>query len=292
VSRPFVARAAVVLAALAALAAAPAPEVPQVEPAKDVVRFGVLGDSGSGDPAQYRVGDELAAAHRYWYLDFVIMLGDNIYGRDNPAEYARKFERPYRALLDAGVPFYAALGNHDDPNQRFYRPFNMDGKRYYTFKRGSVRLYALDSNYMQPEQVAWLKKEACGANDRWKIAFFHHPIYSSARTHGSSRELRRILEPVFQECGIDVVFAGHDHTYERIKPQNGILYFVSGGAGKLRRGDLRRGALTAAGFDEGFHFMVVAIEKDKMRFSTITDKGRVVDEGEWAGRESTAEARR
>ena len=59
------------------------------------------------------------------------MLGDNLYGKERPGDYADKFERPYKTLLDAGVKFYAALGNHDDPPQRFYKPFNMNGERYY-----------------------------------------------------------------------------------------------------------------------------------------------------------------
>ncbi len=64
------------------------------------------------------------------------MLGDNMYGSESPADFVRKFERPYKPLLDAGIKFYAALGNHDEPSQRFYKPFNMDGKRFYTFKKG------------------------------------------------------------------------------------------------------------------------------------------------------------
>lgn len=273
-------------------AAAPGPDRPKDEPRedKDSVRFGVIGDSGSGDAAQFRVAEELTKAHQHWPLDFIIMLGDNIYGTEAPDEYAARFEKPYKALLDAGVPFYAALGNHDHPNQRFYRHFNMEGKRYYTFegKGASVRLFALDTNYMDPEQLGWLKKEACGSSARWKIPFFHHPIYSSGAKHGSSTELRRILEPIFEECGIDVVFAGHDHFYERVKPQNEILYFVSGGAGKLRAGNIRKGTgLTAVGFDEGYHFLVAQIADDLMRFTTLSDRGKVVDAGEWLAREAT-----
>jgi hypothetical protein len=261
--------------------------------AEPPLRFGVIGDSGSGDPAQYRVGEQLAHAHKYYPLDFVLMVGDNIYGRDSPEDYKQKFEKPYQALLEAGVPFYASLGNHDQPNQRFYKPFNMDGKRYYTLKapRQSARFFAIDSNYVEPEQLGWLHKEACGASERWKIAFFHHPLYSSARTHGSSLDLRKVLEPVFQECGIDVVLAGHDHTYERIKPQKDILYFVTGAAGKLRRGDLRHTDLTEVGFDQGYHFMVFEIQGDSMHFSAISDQGKTIDDGVWAGREAFAEAR-
>ena len=69
----------------------------------------------------------------------------------------RKFERPYKPLLDAGIKFYATLGNHDEPSQRFYKPFNMDGKRFYTFRKGDVEFFVLDSTYITPAQVTWLK---------------------------------------------------------------------------------------------------------------------------------------
>ena len=87
------------------------------------------------------------------------MLGDNIYGGERPQDFVKKFELPYKALLDAEIPFYASLGNHDDPNQRFYKPFNMDGQRYYTFEKDGVRFFALDSNYMDQDQQDWLEKE-------------------------------------------------------------------------------------------------------------------------------------
>ncbi len=109
----------------------------------------------------------------------MIILGDNIYGGSHPKDCERKFERPYKALLDASVKFYASLGNHDNPNERFYKFFNMNGSNYYTFKKGNVRFFALDSNYMDAKQLAWLQKELrdSGTSD-WKICFFHHPLYS------------------------------------------------------------------------------------------------------------------
>jgi hypothetical protein len=286
-------RGCVFTAITAAVAAFTATAVADTVP-KDTgtFRFGIIGDSGSGDAAQLRVAEHLMEAHRYHPLELVIMLGDNIYGREDPQEYAARFEKPYRSLLDAGVPFYAALGNHDHPNQRFYREFNMEGHRYYTFKAKdeSVRFFALDSNYLDPEQVGWLRQQACGASEHWKIAFFHHPIYSSGAAHGSSLELRAILEPIFEECGIDVVFSGHDHFYERIKPQHDILYFVSGAAGKLRRGNIRKSGLTAAGFDQGYHFLVAAITGDVLRFTALSDEGKVIDSGEWGGRDEDTKA--
>ena len=59
----------------------------------------------------------MAKARDAFPFEFVIMLGDNIYGSERPQDFVRKFEKPYEALLSAKVPFYASLGNHDDPTQ-------------------------------------------------------------------------------------------------------------------------------------------------------------------------------
>ena len=244
------------------------------------VRFAVIGDSGTGDANQYRVAERLAAFHKVFPFTFVLMLGDNTYGGESARDFERRFERPYKPLLDAGVKFYAALGNHDTPNQRLYKLFNMNGERYYTYKpTDGVRFFALDSNYMSPEQLQWLEKELSASGAEWKICFMHHPLYSSGGRHGSDVSLRDQLEPLFIEHGVNVVLAGHDHFYERIKPQNGIYYFVSGGAAKLRRGDIENSPLTAKGFDEGYHFMAVEIAGDEFHFQVVSDQGKTIDQG-------------
>src|SRR5438067_864669 len=183
------------------------------------VRFAVIGDNGTGEKPQYEVAEQMALFYEKVKYEFVIMLGDNIYGGNSPIDFKRKFEDPYKKLLDTGVKFYASLGNHDNPNQRFYKPFNMDGKRYYDYRRGNVALFALDSNYMDREQLAWLRKEISGSDAQWKICYFHHPLYSDSKAHGSDTDLRKILEPMFMQNGVRVVFSGHEHTYERVKPQ-------------------------------------------------------------------------
>ena len=245
------------------------------------VRFAILGDAGTGGSAQRRVARRLAATHAIYPFEFVLMLGDNLYGSEDSADYAKKFETPYKPLLDAGVKFYAALGNHDDPSQAFYKPFNMDGKRYYSFKapNGSVRFFALDSNYMQQEQLTWLEKELAASGSDWKIAFFHHPLYSSGERHGSDEKLREQLEPLFVKHGMDMVFTGHEHFYERLKPQKNIHYIISGSAAKLRRGNIGDSGLTAKGYDQGYTFVIVEIAGDDMHFQTLTDRGETVDSG-------------
>jgi 3',5'-cyclic AMP phosphodiesterase CpdA len=249
---------------------------------KDSVRFAVLGDTGTGGSAQQRIADRLAATHTAFPFGFVIMLGDNLYGSERKSDYQEKFEIPYKPLLDAGVKFYASLGNHDDPEQRLYKPFNMNGERYYTFKPSplaDVRFFALDSNYMDRKQLDWLEKELSASGSEWKVPFFHHPIYSSGGRHGSDVVLREQLEPLFVKYGVQVVFTGHEHFYERIKPQKGITYIISGAAAKLRRGDIERSTLTAKGYDQGYTFMIAEVDGDQLHYQAITDRGQTVDSG-------------
>lgn len=246
------------------------------------VRLLVIGDSGTGGRQQRDVADQIVAWRQAFPFDTAIMLGDNIYGRDRPADFVRKFEQPYKALLDAGVSFHASLGNHDRPTQRNYAPFNMGGERYYTFTRGRVRFFAMDTTLMDRAQIDWLSRELAKSPEEWKICYGHHPLYSSGERHGSEMALRKAVEPLFIEHGVNVVFAGHDHFYERITPQHGILHFVCGGAAKLRRGNIRRGRMTAAGFDQDRSFMLVEFGRDEMFFQAISRTGQTVDEGKFA----------
>jgi 3',5'-cyclic AMP phosphodiesterase CpdA len=244
------------------------------------VRMAAIGDMGTGDKSQYDVSQRMAEAHTTFPFDFVIMLGDNIYGSSTPRDFEMKFSIPYRLLLDAGVKFYASLGNHDNNNERFYAPYNMNGSAYYTFKKGNVRFFALNSNYMDPTQLAWLENELKNAGDAdWKVCYFHHPLYSSGKTHGSSLDLRAVLEPLFIKYHVDAVFAGHDHIYERVKPQNGIYYFTEGSSGELRPGDLKQTTLTAKGFDTDNAFLLVEFAGTEMSFQAISRTGVTVDSG-------------
>lgn len=244
------------------------------------LRLAVIGDSGTGGSAQYQIGQQLVRFHQTFPFEMVLMLGDNLYGGESARDFQKKFERPYKLLLDGSVKFYAALGNHDDPNQRSYKSFNMNGRRYYTFRpKEGIRFFALDSNYMDRDQLEWLEQQLRVSGSEWKICFFHHPLYSSGEKHGSAVELRRVLEPLFIKYGVNVVFAGHEHFYERIKPQNGIYYFISGAAGKLRKGNIARDDLLAKGFDTDLHFMLVEIAGDQMYFQTISRTGQTVDSG-------------
>ena len=246
------------------------------------VKFAVIGDTGTGDDHQLAIAKQLTASRAQFPFDFAIMMGDNLYGGNSAKDYDRKFALPYKPLLDGGVKFYASLGNHDDPSERFYKPFNMNGERYYTFQPGTrsgVRFFALDSNYMDDKQLKWLDDHLATSGSDWKICFFHHPPYSSGEAHGSDTTLRNQIEPVFVKYGVNVVFTGHEHFYERIQPQKGIAYFIAGSSAKLREGNIGASDLEAKGFDQGYTFMLVEINGDDMYYQTISETGKTIDSG-------------
>ena len=248
----------------------------------DTLKFAVIGDNGTGEKPEYEIGAQMLNWYDRFQFPIVLMMGDNIYGSDRPQDYIKKFEAPYKGLLDKGVKFYATLGNHDSREQRYYKHFNMDGKLYYTFKAPNedVRFFALETTYMDPDQMKWLEDELKKSNEKWKIVFFHHPLYSSARTHGSQVKLRAVLEPLFIQYNVSLVLNGHDHTYERIRPQSEIHYFVEGSSGQLRSGDLRKGSpLTAFGNDTDQTFILMEIEGDNLTFNAINRTGAVIDSG-------------
>ena len=243
------------------------------------LRFAVIGDSGTGRSPQFEVAQEMEAYRRIVNFSFVIMLGDNIYGGHSPRDFVKKFEEPYKPLLDAGVKFYASLGNHDSLSEREYNLFNMGGERYYSFKKNDVAFFVLDSSYMDPVQLGWLEKQLRESNAAWKICYFHHPLYSDGKFHGPDLDLRSVLAPLFQKYQVNVVLSGHEHVYERLKPQNNIYYFVLGNSGQLRFNNLRLSSQMEAGFDTDRDFMLVEVEGDDFYFQTITESGATIDSG-------------
>ncbi|HLK64803.1 MAG TPA: metallophosphoesterase [Bryobacteraceae bacterium] len=243
------------------------------------VRLALVGDTGTGEPHQFDVARQMVKARETFPFDSVLMMGDNIYGGQHSVDFRRKFEDPYRALLESSVNFYASLGNHDDPNQRLYKPFHMDGKRYYNFKLGNAEFFALDSNYMDRTQLDWVEKQLSGSSAAWKICYFHHPLYSHGRDHGPDTDLRRQLEPLFLKNGVNLVLSGHEHSYERLKPQQGISYFVLGNSGQLRPNNLRPHQDTDKGFDTDQAFGLVEIAGDELYFQVISRIGETVDFG-------------
>jgi hypothetical protein len=238
--------------------------------------FALMGDSGSGDMSQKAVAQSMltyfTTARRF---PFVLMLGDNLYDDD----YTGEFTEPYKPLLDRGVTFYAALGNHDRDLQIHFKPFNMNDRDYYTFDRGNARFAVLNSNHASdPAQTKWLDTVFTDAGDKWRICYFHHPLYSSGQHADESREvIRPALEPALTRNRVNVVFSGHEHEYERVAPQHGIRYFVSGGGGRNLY-DVHPQPFDEVAVSE-HHFMVAEIAGDRLFFEAITPAQKVLDCG-------------
>jgi len=262
----------------------------QNKEAKDSsVIFAVIGDTGSGDEAQLAVAQQMVKQRQSKPFDFVIMLGDNIYEKGEAEKIGTHFEQPYKELLDDGVKFYATLGNHDIIKglefQTNYKNFNMGGRRYYNFTKDAresdghlLEFFALDTNLMDETQLKWLDDRLKDSKAKWKVAFCHHSIYSSARMHRPYVGLRQSLEPLYVKYGVNAVFSGHSHCYERVKPQKGVHYFTEGASGEIKKRTLdRRSPLFAVGEDMVNSFLIVQVNEDEMKVEAIAANGRVID---------------
>ena len=249
-------------------------------------RLAVMGDFGTGEDDEFAIAEQMLKAHRAAALDLVVAVGDNIYPNGSARYFVKNFEQPFEGLLKEQVKFYAALGNHDveegRKDQLHYPLFNMGGSNYYTISRGNglVDIFVLDTTAYDAGQATWLENSLRTSRATWKIAAMHHPLYSSAKKHGSDEKIRATLEPLFTRYHLQVVLAGHDHVYERTKPQKGIQHFITGAGGKMRRGDIdMKSQIRAASYDQDNSFMVVEIDENEMAFKSISETGEVVDSG-------------
>ena len=204
------------------------------------LRWLAIADSGSGDSRQRAVADQMAKVHQRRPVDLVLMAGDNIYPDGNLDRVEATFLQPYRALLDARVPFHAVLGNHDirtgngEP-QLAYPPFGMKG-RWYALRRGPVEFFFLDTNMNArwQHQLPWLRRALAASTAPWKVVVGHHPMYSSGFYGDDPAAIAR-LSPLFRQYGVQLYINGHEHHYERSRVLEGTTYLQVGGAGASLR---------------------------------------------------------
>jgi predicted phosphodiesterase len=265
-----------------------------VEPAAwtttdDSITFVVLGDNGSGGRNQMDVARQMALTYQQSPYGLVLLAGDISYYGSIDDRLDEVFTEPYKPLIDAGVEWELAIGNHEisekksdnavEEIQAQIRQFGKPGT-YYVASHGPMDVFVLDSTIPLstgqggPEQLAWLEQELQASTARWKVAMVHQPGYSSGK-HGSSLEVRDALQPLFVRYGVDVVFTGHDHHYERTFPQDGVVWIVSGAGAKLTRVD---GADFTAHAESTLQFMLVRIDGDTMNIEAVTIDGSVIDE--------------
>ncbi len=261
-----------------------APPLPNGKTAEGTFRFVAMGDTGTGKQGQFAIARRMTQFLSERPFDTVLMLGDNIYSSGKSSDVGEKFEQPYAELLRQDVKFFAVLGNHDVRRGRTfeinYPNFNMGGRAYYSMVKadGLIEFFALDTTAFDEQQRGWLELALAASKARWKVAYFHHPIYSSGKTHGSDVRLRAKLEPLFVKYGVAAAISGHDHFYERTKPQRGIQYFVCGASGQLRPGNInRKSSLTEVGNDKTHSFMFAEASKTEMTFWAVDAAGKTLD---------------
>jgi len=203
-------------------------------------RFLAVADTGSGDANQRAVAQQMALVNRQRPVDLVLLGGDNIYPSGDIAMVKATFEKPYRELIAAGVPFHAVLGNHDirtanGEQQLAYGPFGMKG-RFYSLRQGLVEFFCLDTNMNADwaRQLPWLSQSLARSSAVWKVVVGHHPVYSSG-FYGNDLAAQRRFAPLFRRYGVALYINGHEHNYERSKPIAGTTYLVVGGGGASLR---------------------------------------------------------
>ena len=246
----------------------------------DTLKFAVLGDSGSGDAGQYGLADADGGGAP------VVRLRVRHHGRrqllriaDAGGARRESSTRPYKPLLDAGVTFHAAIGNHDEPFTVNYPPLNMGGRRYYTYVRQQVRFFVLDTNIMDGPQLRWFESELQQSRSRGRSPIF---IIRSMATRAATAR-RWTSACCSSRCSSSTVSLssspGTITSTNGLKPQKGVHYFVTGSGGKLRTGDLVRSETTAAGFDRDQAFVIAEVDGDALFFQTISRTGATVDSG-------------
>jgi 3',5'-cyclic AMP phosphodiesterase CpdA len=262
----------------------------------DRVRIAAIGDNGSGGRQAMAVAQRMADTYRQAPFGLVALLGDISYYGKFEHRYEEVFRRPMAPLIDAGVGFELAIGNHDadlrhsdDGLEEIEAELRLLGtpSRYYMTTHGPADLFYLDSSVPgvfgpdSPTQWEWLDDALASAMSQWKIVLLHHPLYSSGR-HGSTIGARTRLEPILARHHVDLVLAGHDHHYERTHPQDGITYVVSGGGCKTTA--VGHSGFTAAAASI-LQFVLLDIHGDRLDASCIGVDGAVADRFELRARE-------
>ncbi|MFQ5790788.1 MAG: metallophosphoesterase [Acidobacteriota bacterium] len=262
----------------------------------------VLGDSGTGEAGQYRVGSAMYEVCRRRACDLALMLGDNIYEsgievtersdaeasyREITSQFDRKFETPYRDFAKIpGFRFWVVLGNHDYRKNavgamltysEFSLLWRMPAFHYEVpLLPAWIQVYGLHTDTEERRdlnglQVASAWKALCDERnpERWKLVFGHHPLYSSGhhRRDANERRVRALLEePLFLECGVHVYFAGHAHHQEHLTVR-GFEQIVQGAAAKSKGRNHPPQALAARQrhFSRQFGFAVVEVDARRIR---------------------------
>ncbi len=240
--------------------------------------FAAYGDNreGSGDAAITRtLIDRIVRAQPA----FVLHMGDLVHDGNNEGQW-NAFFRDVRARMDV-AKLKPAKGNHDRGSEkRFesYFPYGSARMAYYAFTYGGACFVSTDSTAdYAPEsaQYRFIAGELEKCRMSWPvIVYMHHPPFSAGE-HGDTEKVKKNLVPLFEKYGVDIVFAGHDHTYQRLNAKNGVAYVVTGGGGApLYKVTPRDDVKVAASV---YHYMVVRVEGSRMTITAKDVHGKVID---------------
>ncbi len=251
-------------------------------------KFIVYGDTRS-NPARHKAVIDAMAKERD--VEFVLHTGDLVADGRKTELWAKEFFGPTARMMRS-VPFYTVLGNHEHDSSNYFRFLSLPGKeRWYSFDVGDVHIIALDSNVtfeMGSDQYQWLMGDLAAHKDaRWKFVVMHHPTYSSGphsavMDNGEPRELpmrqaQKLMPYLAKEYGIQAIFAGHDHSYER-STNDGVQYVVSGGGGAENYSDTNAAHNPYRKvFDPALHYCVITINGSKGTMIVKTPRGKVID---------------
>jgi hypothetical protein len=247
----------------------------------------VWGDSGVGDAGQKQLAQQIEKNKP----DLLVHTGDLIYNRGEWRNFDPYFFSIYQSTLKR-VPFYGTLGNHDVRTQNgqpflenFVLPRNgpvgVEAERNYAFDYANAHWVVIDTNQststLRDTIVPWIEADLKRSRATWKFVVFHQPPFSSG-LHGDDKSIKDVLVPVLARMDVDVVFNGHDHSYERFKPQNGVTYIVTGAGGAARYPRRRKRDITAFFDNDHWSFTRLDIFKSTLRARQIATDGRVLDE--------------
>ena len=228
--------------------------------------------------------DHLAVVHRILEHnpDLIVNAGDLVADGRVLSQWDTFFQTTAEILKD--VPYYPVLGNHERNAAHYYDLFSLpqgggrQGEQWYSFDYGNVHFVCLDSNARSSaEQLAWLEDDLAHAanNAQWIFVFFHHPPYSSGN-HGGRADVLLPWLDAFERYGVDIVFNGHDHTYER-SVRRGIWYLVTGGGGAPRYAVNSKPNPYQVYAESSLHFCKLTIEGERLSLQMIRADGAIGD---------------
>ena len=261
--------------------------------------FLVFGDSGQATREQFAIASRIGSEDPA----FILHVGDIAYMDGTFAQYQSNYF-PYYSGLMSCVPFFTTPGNHDymTNNAAPYLalhsvpqrtvPIN-DRGRYYSFDWGNAHFVSLDSNASLEQAVegngkmlAWLENDLRSTRAFWRVVFFHHPPYATGLHQGDilCSWAREKIVPILERYGVQVVFSGHEHSYQRSHPVrdnttttqgDGTVYITSGGGGAVLYPVFAHPLLAVR--QSSHHYVRAEMRGAQLTFRAIGIDGREID---------------